>query len=103
LYAEHHNGRFPQRLDELLGGNEPLSPEAVECAVTGQATVFVSPDAVANDLTFEDVVAYEPLSAHEGKGSHVLYGDGHVSWQTASEFERDLSRSKSRAAARSTR
>src|SRR5687768_2180882 len=65
-YSESDGGRFPKRLDELLGADWPMSVEKFKCAATGPPTVFVAPGAVTTELTAEDLVAHEPLSAHEG-------------------------------------
>lgn len=36
------------------------------------------------------VVAYEQLSNHQGAGSNILLGDGHVDWWSAEEIERAI-------------
>jgi prepilin-type processing-associated H-X9-DG protein len=100
LYSLEHGGRYPQRLDELLGYDWSPSKDRFVCAVSGKPVLFIAPRAVKADLTCDDVVAYEPLPAHDGEGSDVLYGDGHVTWLTAVELERELVRSTTRAATR---
>jgi len=98
LYSMDHGGRYPQQLEELL---KDITEELLVCAETGEPSIFVRPGAIAADLTANDVVVYEPLSAHEGEGSMVLFGDGHVKWVRADGLERMLARPASPAATRS--
>lgn len=98
LYSLEHSGRYPQRLDELLGHEWSPSKAVFVCAVSGKPCILLAPGALASELGFDDIVAYEPLEAHDGEGSNVLFGDGHVCWLTAVELRQQLARSTTRAA-----
>src|SRR4051812_23416007 len=56
LYSQSHGGRYPQRLDKLLGYAWSPSKDRLVCAVSGKPAVFVAPAAVAAHLTAADVV-----------------------------------------------
>ncbi|CAN5507461.1 hypothetical protein BH09PLA1_BH09PLA1_20120 [soil metagenome] len=103
LYSMEHSGKYPQRLDELLGYDWSPSADRFSCATSGKPAVFMSPGATASDLTAEDIVAHEPLSAHNAEGSNVLYGDGHVNWVTPVELARELELTTTRASTRRSR
>src|SRR5688500_3160989 len=103
LYSVDHGGRYPQRLEELLGYDWSPSPERFRCGISGKPVIFVGLGAVASDLTADDVVAHEQPSGHDGEGSNVLYGDGHVAWLTSDQLERELGLSTTRAATRPAR
>ena len=109
-YANSHEGRFPDDLSALLGEKDvELSPEALICpaleaewirrargdadqpAAARQQKVeefahhpsyFYFGKGRTNTMTSEEVLALEVPSNHEGEGSNVLFGDGHVEWLT---------------------
>ena len=107
LYANENNGRYPDKLQTLLLTEEITSdvftcPSSNDTAATGVTT-----QAIANNLTAGGhlsyiyvakgmnlktigdnvVVAYDPLTNHEGTGSNVLFGDGHVEFVPAAKFK----------------
>jgi len=100
LYSMEHDGRYPQKLDQLLSAG--ISKEVLSCAVTHQPTIFIAPGAIERELTADQIVAYEPLSAHDNEGSYILFGDGHVEWQTREGLNIGLAHTATRAATRTT-
>lgn len=89
LYQMDHDGMWPTRLDELVT-NKSITLEVLQCAETHKPSIFNRPNAIAKNVAADDVVAYEPLDYHDGEGSNVLYGDGHVNWLTPEELKRAL-------------
>ena len=47
--------------------------------------IYVGRGLVMNDVTADTILAYEPLSNHDGDGCHVLFGDGHVKFLERAE------------------
>jgi prepilin-type processing-associated H-X9-DG protein len=99
LYANDHQGRYPDTIGELMeedittavficpGSND----EPAAAAATTQATAanihsggHLSYIYLAKGLTNTGqtnlVLVYEPLSNHQNRGMNVLFGDGHVEW-----------------------
>jgi prepilin-type processing-associated H-X9-DG protein len=91
LYAQDHGGVWPQTLNELVATTD-ITSEVIHCDITKKPFVFVRPGAVANTVTAQDLVAYEPLDYHDGEGSNALFGDGHVSWLTPTDLKEALNR-----------
>jgi prepilin-type processing-associated H-X9-DG protein len=104
IYADHHQGHYPDSFTELLM-NEDLTPDVFVCPSSGaslsnapttrEAAAQLSKPGrcsyiyAAKGLTMDTpstiVLAYEPLENHQGDGMNVLFGDGHVSFFTALE------------------
>lgn len=111
LYANEHDGRFPDDIEGLL--TQDIIPSVFVCPDSGdtaaaqgpttQATaanvnapghcsyVYVGKGWRVKDATADVVMAYEPLKNHEGRGMNVVYGDGHVDWVAAAEARAMLS------------
>ncbi len=104
LYAQEHGGTFPDTLATLIREEPDLPPSVLVCddstdtpaaAPTTRAVadavaagghcsyVYVGGGLTAATATAATVVAYEPVSHHNGDGCNVLYGDGHAAWVTA--------------------
>jgi prepilin-type processing-associated H-X9-DG protein len=99
LYANNHQGQYPDTIGELVEEGIPTSvfvcsgsnDEDAEPGATTQETVanihaggHLSYIYLAKGMTntgYANVVlVYEPLSNHQNKGMNVLFGDGHVEW-----------------------
>ena len=115
VYASKHNGHLPDDLPTLIE-TEDLSPNVFCCPNTsdvpaaGPTTqaimtemkkpgtvsyLYLGKGLTSSDLTADVVLAYEPLSNHQGRGMNVLFGDGHVEWVQGSLVEGVLSQAKS--------
>jgi prepilin-type processing-associated H-X9-DG protein len=101
MYANDFRGQIPPNLETTLV-TQDLTSEVFTCpssdderahGPTTQAMlqefrkpghcsyVLASPrPATSNAATKDHVLAYEPLTNHNGDGTNVLFGDGHVEW-----------------------
>jgi len=108
LYAQANGGQYPPSLAVLLAQGQ-LSAEVMVCPSSNDQPVSAADTAGAarelaaaekNEVGHEHclsyvytgrgltvataaqtaIVAYEPLDNHDGSGTNVLYGDGHVEW-----------------------
>jgi prepilin-type processing-associated H-X9-DG protein len=73
----------------------PANPAAVhqQAAVLHQHCSYKYVPGQNNAAPATAVIAYEPLTNHDGDGANFLWGDGHVSWedkQTATALIRNL-------------
>ena len=87
----------PQEVLQALVAQEKLTPEDLVCPAGGAPYVWVPlpPGAVA--MTVSDsriIVAYEPVSNHEGEGANVLFLDGHIDFERAHGLEKLLAESE---------
>jgi prepilin-type processing-associated H-X9-DG protein len=113
LYQQDFGGRYPDTLRRLteteqIGAAVFVCPQSNDETSTGSTTGAISDDVTAGpaghrcsyvyvgagltDKTVKDptFVAYEPLTNHDGDGSNVLYGDGHVDWETGADLAKLL-------------
>lgn len=100
MYANDNGGKLPDDFP-TLPANEDLSPAVFVCPSTSevpatgpttQAVVqamkqpgtvsylYLGKGLTSGDLIPDVVLAYEPMSNHDGAGMNVLFGDGHVEW-----------------------
>ena len=100
MYANAHEGHFPPDIDAIVRAD--ISAECFVCPsssddrATGATTeeviahlhephhvsyVYVGSN-LMNTESAETVVAYENMKNHSGTGMNVLYGDGHVEFQS---------------------
>jgi prepilin-type processing-associated H-X9-DG protein len=100
LFADSHGGQYPDSLATLLL-NDGITAECLVCpssndekaagatpaeqAANLQSRGHLSYIYLGNGLTTTTAtsttpVAYEPLTNHEGDGTNILFGDGHVEW-----------------------
>ena len=103
LYSNDNAGKLPDDLGTLLkteqlgaavflcpSGNTVLPPNFSAMPIDDQVKwvnensdhVYVGKGMDNNKMGAEKVVAYEKDGAHENDGMNLLYGDGHVEWQT---------------------
>ena len=98
LYANDHQGVWPDTLDELILKAD-LNSECFVCPSTrdsaapgataqeqvanlykaGQSFVYLG-KGLKEPVHADRVVAYEAIGNHEASGMNVLFGDGHVEW-----------------------
>lgn len=100
MYANDHNGRYPQRLGELLPYTNG-SPAIFICPAAGDELpdmhnmradelsewidhhgryVYLADGKRAQEITANDMLVCEHGDNHAGQGMNVLYGDGRVQW-----------------------
>ncbi len=99
LYANDHNGQFPNELALLLptedlgsrvlncpsSNTEPAPGTPAEAAALIRAYpdkhvsfVYLGAGLTTATITPETILAYEPLANHDDAGGNFLFGDGHV-------------------------
>jgi hypothetical protein len=99
MYANDHDGRFPDDFKTVLL-NEDITTEVFVCPATSdERAIDTTPEATANALekaghcsylyfgkgltdkaNAATVLAIEPLQNHHDDGINVLYTDDHVEW-----------------------
>jgi len=106
MYANNHNGQFPDDLKTVLE-NEDLPTAVFVCpssndrvasvAATTQATaaglsqpghlsyLYLGKGLTNQTVTDDSVILYEPLTNHASAGMNVMFGDFHVEWLSAAE------------------
>jgi predicted Zn finger-like uncharacterized protein/prepilin-type processing-associated H-X9-DG protein len=100
LYANDNQGQFPPKLADLLlagnitpsvfvcpDSNDTPSPGATPAAQaaalsSGGHESYVYIPNLSTSASADTIVLYEPLSDHNGAGMNVLFGDGHVEFDT---------------------
>ena len=103
LYANENGGRLPDDFATMIMTEDIVSacfvcPSTNDTpaipAATTQATavnlqapghcsyIYLGKDWMQDELTADVVLAYEPLSDHQNNGMNVLYGDGHVDFES---------------------
>ena len=96
LYNQDHAGSYPPTLDDLLRA-EGLNAELARCTDDGAVNpppmyVYLGRDLTSDTADFTTVVAYTPLPWAAGRGSDVLFGDGHLDWVWAADLPAVLAR-----------
>ena len=100
LYANENKGKYPPSMG-ILVKTEELTPEVFVCPTNNHLPVtaglavddqvkwvnenadYVYVGAGLNSTAGPEVIVlYEKPGAHEGQGMNILYGDGHVEFQT---------------------
>jgi hypothetical protein len=99
LYSMDHNGVYPTTLDALVTP-ELLTKKVLTCYYTHKPFIFLAPGGVASAYGDEDLIVYEPLEAHDGDGSYLLFGSGRVAWEQAPAVRRYVARAATRPVAR---
>jgi hypothetical protein len=94
-FAAAHGGGYPDDLATLVREGT-LTADQLACppdaGVPGGPFPYVylgrglSEQTVANGT----VLAYDPIAAHAGRGSTLLFGDGSTTWVTADELPKEL-------------
>lgn len=111
LYSNENQGRYPDRLEQLILTQEIsadlfVCPRTDDDASRGQTTRAVADGLAAGGhlsyvyvgagLTVScdpaTVVLYEPLANHAGEGMNVLFGDGHTEYLRPAEAREILDR-----------
>jgi len=99
LYSMDHNGVYPTTLDALVTP-DLLTKEVLVCYYTHKPFIFLAPGGVANSYGDEDLIVYEPLEAHDGEGSNLLFGSGRVAWKNAAVVQQYVARAATRPSTR---
>jgi prepilin-type processing-associated H-X9-DG protein len=123
LYANAHNGQFPDRLEDLLSNEIDLTPDVFVCpsskdtpataATTRQSATRLSSEPghlsyiyLGKGLTDKAeatvLVAYEPMN-HHGDGCNMLFADGHVEYVPSAQAKAIINQATSRPTTAATR
>jgi prepilin-type processing-associated H-X9-DG protein len=110
LYSNENRGAYPPRLEDLLL-TQDITSQAFVCPSTPDTPapgtspqtfaqnlstgghlsyVYVGADMTNTTASPATIVLYEAMTNHANDGMNVLYGDGHVEFQTAAEAQRIL-------------
>ena len=83
----------PQEILQAMVAAGKLTPEDLVCPASGVPYIWVPlpPDAAWHGRI---IVAYEPVSNHEGEGANALFADGHVDFERAHGLEKLLAESE---------
>lgn len=115
MYANDHGGKLPDDLATLFEAEDIsqavfVCPDTSDVPAAGPTTqaamnamrqpgtvsyVYIGKGLTSSHLTADVVLAYEPLSNHNGTGMNVLFGDGHVEWVQGSLAQSVVSQGKS--------
>jgi hypothetical protein len=99
LYSRDHGGVYPTTLDALVTP-DLLTNEVLVCYYTRKPFVFVAAAGIASSYGDEDLIVYEPLEAHDGEGSYLLFGSGRTAWEHAAGAQRYIARAATRPSTR---
>jgi prepilin-type processing-associated H-X9-DG protein len=110
LYSTRNAGHYPKRLEDLLLTEEISSevfvcPDSGDTPATGPTTHAVIGNIdTGGHMSYiycganlkvpappNTIVAYEALGRHRGRGSNVLFGDGHTEFVNATKMRRLVS------------
>jgi prepilin-type processing-associated H-X9-DG protein len=94
IYANDHQNKFPDSLDELVDGgmipretlNSPRDHEGAE------SYVYISGQTASSDV--RNILAYERI--FDDEGTNALHVDGHVEWMSIERFKQELSQTYQR-------
>jgi prepilin-type processing-associated H-X9-DG protein len=102
LYAQDHGGQYPDSIASIMreeqltsavfvcpSSNDEAADGDSQAAVIANMTkphhisyVYIGTGLTTRTVTDETVVAYELPENHRGDGMNMLFGDGHVEWET---------------------
>ena len=85
LYSMDHDGRIPDRLEDLITGTDALSATGLICPDgpdrPGQCSYdYIGAGRMLDDFGPDDIVAFEPPHNHQSDGGYALFGDGHIEY-----------------------
>ena len=102
MYASQNRGAFPTSLDQLAtfipafsknavftcplcAGNSRKPPVTVGPIVSSNYVFCPPPKVIRGPVATRTVLAYEPLTNHNGRGIAVVFCDGHCQWLRAAD------------------
>ena len=122
IYAEEHNGSYPESFGVLLKAGPFLSPRTFICPASGNKvpedfpkeglqdadlSVLIRVDAwsdyvIVKGLSHagrEDIIVlYEKPGHHRASGRNCFFDDGHVEWLSEAEFQAQMRRQRPKGA-----
>lgn len=92
MYADEHNGKFPERL-EVLRDDYLKDAQTLHCPAAAGRADSVSYGYLKGVAKTDDgkILAFDAEGNHPG-GRHVLYCDGQVNWLTEAQFQEAIRR-----------
>jgi hypothetical protein len=105
MYAKDHGGRYPDRFEDLIvaediGSEVFVCPKSDDTPAKGRSVaemvgnlsagghlsyVYLGKGWDVKTVNPSAVLAYEPLSNHDGLGGNILYGDGHFEFMNGGD------------------
>ena len=98
FYAQEHRGGLPPSLGVLLEGGSRayLTKTQLICPKSQKPYIYIPGHRDANDP--RNVIAYEPISYHNGQGGNMAFLDGHAKWCQAGSHAEQLKITRERMA-----
>lgn len=97
LYANENKGNYPPDFKTLLT-TQDLTEDVLHSPFsenpTGEDMVYLYFEGMDNTLNAQVVIAYDGAALLSEDGTNILYGDGHVDWQTLEGFRLALETSR---------
>ncbi len=98
LYANDYDGKFAEKLSDLYPGYvtslgvftcpSARGPEIMRKEDIDSLASYVLRKGLTKDSPADEVLIYEKLENHRGKGANAAFVDGHVRWLDAEELEK---------------
>ena len=86
MYADTHNDKFPESLDELVS-SQLLSSNILHCpSASSERDVSYVYCRGLTPKNIYRILAFDADGNHRGGGRNVLFCDGHVEWMTDMKF-----------------
>jgi prepilin-type processing-associated H-X9-DG protein len=94
IYAGEHGLESADAI-RFLVAQGALKAEDTICPASGKPFLLapISP-ARFEDVSPQDVIAYEPLAYHGGTGANILFGDGHASFTKPDQYQEAIAQSQ---------
>ena len=99
IYAEEHNGSYPESFGVLLKAGPFLSPRTFICPASGNKVPEDFPKKGLSHAGREDIIVlYEKPGHHRASGRNCFFDDGHVEWLSEAEFQAQMRRQRPKGA-----
>jgi prepilin-type processing-associated H-X9-DG protein len=98
LYSNENRGAYPPDIDAILRTQDITAGEfvcpsdsnapATPAAGGPYSFVYAGPNLTTRTATADTIVLYEPLTNHNNDGGNILFGDGHVEFFVARDYQK---------------